>query len=525
VKLAGYRAKGAARISRAARRLESRAEPEADFEDDLPALPAAVAEPTPAAEMPTFRPQPGPQTAFLSSGADIVIYGGAAGGGKTFACLLASLKHRDRSDFHTVIFRRTGTAIRNAGGLWDASLRLFPFLGAAGSRAELRWTFPEGGTVKMSHLEHEDDRFTWQGTELPLIIFDELTHFTEKQFWYLLGRNRSTTGIRGRIRATCNPDPESFVAKLISWWIDQGTGFPIAERSGVVRWFVRPGTSDLDDELVWGDSRAELVARYPDLPPKSLTFIPAKVEDNAILLRQDPAYLANLKALSFVDRMRLEKGNWKVKPTAGTYFQSHWFGIVDALPGTRRKTVRYWDRAASLPNEKNPDPDWTAGVKVSYDGATFWIEDVVTMLARPFEVERAMLETARRDGVEVTIGLEQDPGSAGVSEIAHLQKLLSGFHTVVRKPAVDKETRAKPASSQAEASNVRLLRGPWNARFLAQLQSFPDGDHDDSVDAFSGAVNYLTEGITRQLATDDFVVGSAGRGVTLGEFIPRTRFR
>lgn len=84
--------------------------------------------------------------------------------------------------------------------------------------------------MKMSHLEHENDKYNHQGAQYPLIMFDELTHFSKTQFLYLLSRNRSTCGVRPYVRATCNPDPDSWVADLVAPWIDQATGFPIREK-------------------------------------------------------------------------------------------------------------------------------------------------------------------------------------------------------------------------------------------------------------------------------------------------------
>src|SRR5690606_25652328 len=95
----------------------------------------------------------------------------------------------------------------------------------------LSWHFPSGALIKFSHLEHEQDIYNHQGGQYCLIIFDELTHFTRKQFIYLLSRNRSTCGVRPYVRATCNPDPESFVAELIEWWIDGEEKLPNGEKN------------------------------------------------------------------------------------------------------------------------------------------------------------------------------------------------------------------------------------------------------------------------------------------------------
>jgi hypothetical protein len=187
-------------------------------------------------------PQPGPQQTFLCSAADIAIYGGAAGGGKTFAELLEPLRHVGNKDFGAVIFRRTTPQITNEGALWDESLKLYPLLGAKPNQGDLYWTFPSGSTVSFKHLEHDKTVLNWQGSQIPLICFDELTHFTQKQFWYMVSRNRSMCGVRPYIGATCNPDADSWVAEL-TWWINQETGYPIPVRAGMLRWFIRIGDS------------------------------------------------------------------------------------------------------------------------------------------------------------------------------------------------------------------------------------------------------------------------------------------
>ncbi len=266
-------------------------------------------------------PQPGPQTEFLSTKADIAIYGGSAGGGKTYALLLEPLRHVSNPQFGAVIFRRTSVQVRNQGGLWDESSGLYSqFPGAKPKEYDLWWSFPSGASISFGHLEHDKNVYDWQGSALAFLAFDELTHFSENQFWYMLSRNRSSCGIRPYVRATTNPDCDSWVAELISWWINPDTGYAIKERSGVLRWFVRIG-----ENLVWADSPEEL-SSYKDpitgkpVPPKSLTFIPSSLSDNKIFVESDPGYSANLMALPAVERERLLNGNWKIRWTGQAFF-------------------------------------------------------------------------------------------------------------------------------------------------------------------------------------------------------------
>jgi len=271
-------------------------------------------------EVKRIRPQEGYQMMALASPADIVIGGGAAGAGKTFCLLLDPLRDVDDPDFGAVIFRRLTTQIKAQGGLWDESNKLYPLAGAISNKTELQWKFDSGAKIKFSHLEHEKNVTSWQGSQIPFIGFDELTHFSKQTFFYLLSRNRSNSKIKPCVRATCNPDPDSWVYELISWWIGED-GFPIPERQGVVRYFVKDG-----DTMIWGDTVEECLtkAAYFIQPlveasgidakhfVKSITFIGGSVYQNKELLKNNPEYLANLASQDEDSKRQLLDGNWKV---------------------------------------------------------------------------------------------------------------------------------------------------------------------------------------------------------------------
>lgn len=441
-----------------------------------------------------IRPQVGPQTAFLASPADIVIYGGAAGGGKSWGLLLEPLRHIHNPDFRAVIFRRTSPQITNPGGLYDESQGIYPLLGAVDTTptSGVTWTFPGGAVIRFAHMQHEKNRYDWQGAQIPMIGFDELTHFDESQFFYMLSRNRSMSRVRPYIRATTNPDAESWVAKLIAWWIDQESGYAIPERAGVVRWFVREA-----GELHWADSAAELCARFPDNPPKSLTFIPARLEDNPLLMEVDPGYLANLMALPMVERERLLGGNWKIIPAGGKVFNRDWFEVV-ALVEEKGVDCRFWDFASTERDLKGNDPSYTAGVLLRKAGGTYYVLDCVAVQAGPAEVERLFLDTTRADaaaakaaGREYRVRWEEEPGSASKRETRRLVKLLDGIDTNGVRPAGDKLVRAKPLATQAEHGNVKLRRGAWNEQWLTHMHHQPDWPHNDIMDASAGAYHEL----------------------------------
>jgi predicted phage terminase large subunit-like protein len=437
---------------------------------------------------------------LLSSRADIRVYGGGAGGGKSFAILLDPLRYIRNPHVRVVSFRRTGPQLTQAGGLWETARSIYgPLGGIARENPNLDWRFKGGFSHKFGHLQHESDVYKYQGAQITVVNFDEATHFTKKQFWYLRSRIRGAeSGVRGYMNLTCNPDPDWWGLELIGWYIDED-GFSIPERAGKLRFFIR---SENDDRLVWANTKEELIERYPKdgKYATSVTFIPSKLTDNPQLLNGDPAYLANLKGMCLVDRERLLGGNWKIRESAGNMFRRGWFPIVEASPANAVR-IRYWDRAGSAEPEKiarkTPDggPDWTVGTRVARgpDGI-FYHEHVHRFRGTPGEVEREIKAIASQDGPNVSIGIEQDPGQAGKADAEHYIKVLAGYDVRAYRVSTNKIVRAKPHSAQAEAGNVRLVRGEWNEPFIREHENFGSGKgHDDQIDSASGGVNALCE--------------------------------
>ncbi|MBX3288439.1 MAG: phage terminase large subunit [Acidobacteria bacterium] len=449
---------------------------------------------------------------FLSTAADIAIYGGAAGGGKSFGLLLEGTRHINVKDFGGVIFRRTSPMITNEGGLWDESNKVYPFLNAVQKETDHSWTFPAETTVSFAHLQHEKNKLDWQGSQICFLGFDELTHFTETQFFYMLSRNRSTCGVKPYVRATCNPDADSWVAEFISWWIDPETGYPIPDRAGKLRWFIR-----VNDAIRWADDPEGLEDEFQvirnALPEdlrenarredfiKSVTFIPSNVYDNKKLLEQNPQYLANLLALPLVERERLLGGNWKIKATAGKVFNREWFAIAEVLPKIDL-VVSYWDFAATekqiKTTSRKPDPDFTARVMIGYMKIEkkWFILDVLAVQQSPAAVEKLFNQTCKldRDRAKVLsarfmVRWEIEPGSAAKRESYRMTTNLAGYDAKGKNFKGDKLTRARSLAVQAEAGNVAILKAVWNAEFLSHMHGQPDLPHDDIMDATAGAFN------------------------------------
>ena len=436
-----------------------------------------------------IKPQPGAQEKFLASSADIVVYGGAAGGGKTYSLLLECLRHADNPCFNAVVFRRQSNQITNAGGLWDTAINIYSQLGATfKSSPSPQVIFPSGARISFNHLQLDRDVYNWQGAQLCFCAFDELVHFTEKQFFYMLSRNRSTCGVKPYIRATTNPDADSWVADFLSWWINQETGYPIPERSGVIRYLYRT-----DGELIWGDTVQELVDKYHADPAlcKSVTFIASSIYDNKILLEANPEYLANLNGLDIVEKERLLKGNWKIRPSAGLYFKRENIRIVQTIPERLISVCRSWDLAATEITNENKNPDRTAGVLMGrLKSGEFIVLDVIRRAANAADVRRMIVQTAKADRADYglhTITLPQDPGQAGKDQAATYVKALAGYKVRTAPVTGSKIVRAVPVSAQWQGGNVLLLAGDWNKEYLQEMEGFPDALHDDMVDASSDA--------------------------------------
>lgn len=440
--------------------------------------------------------QPGSQERFLSSRADIVFYGGEAGSAKTSALVLEGLRNHDVKKSGAIIFRRTSPQLEGPGSLWELMREWYPHLGARTKASPvLKATFPSGATVQLGHLQYEGNKEDHQGKGYSLIGFDELPHFTETQFWYLYSRCRSTSGIKSYIRATMNPDPDSWVKKLILWWLDANGEYADPAKSGVIRWFYR-----IDNELEWADTAEELIARHPEMVddngdciwPTSFTYILGRLADNKILLAKDPGYRARLMALPLVERERLlgkgAGGNWKIKPAAGLYFRRAWFKFVDRIPDDLVLVVRGWDKAATQVDADNPDPAWTRGVKMGVTkSGRFIILDVASTRGSPGSVLEFMRATAERDGRKVKVLVWQDPGQAGKVDRDLMKGILAGYRVESEVARENKVTYAGPLSTQVEAGNVDLLIAPWNDEFITEGERFPEGKHKDQIDAASRA--------------------------------------
>lgn len=433
--------------------------------------------------MKIIKPNPGAQERFLSSNADIVIYGGARGGGKSWALLLDALRYVNNPKFAAVIFRRTYPQIAAQGGLWDKSCEIYPYFGAIANKSNYRWHFPSGASVSFGHMKDERHKLNWQGAEICYLGYDELTHFTQTQFLFLLGSNRSTCGIKPYIRATCNPDAESWVRSLIAPWL---------EADG----YAKP---DMRDVLPcsFSDGQFQILSKgktEDNLNPKTLTYISADVWDNTKLLEINPDYITSLRSLPLIERERFlgirgRGGNWNIKAAAGLIFKSTWLTVTYTYQYQKSdRAIAYWDFAATTGTAS----DFTVRALLVKRNSTIYIVDILRFKLSPAESNKIVVTISQKDcHYSAAIRWQNDPGSAGTRDSVSLVTMLSGYDARPVNEHRDKVSRALPLSAACEAGNVMICNGAWNQILISEMEAFPDGGHDDQVDAVSGAYNCL----------------------------------
>lgn len=398
------------------------------------------------------------QQAFLLLDCREAFYGGAGGGGKSDALLMAALQYVDIPGYAALILRRTyrDLALPQAimarahewlqgkpGVKWDDEEKTYSFATSDPARP---------ATLTFGYLETEMDKYRYQGAELQFVGFDELTQFSQSQYTYLFSRVRRKAGLKVplRVRSASNP------GGIGHDWVEERLVNAETRRAGVV-------------------------------------FIPSGVDDNEYIDREE--YHESLSYLDDLDRAQIERGDWKARPM-GRKFKREWFEIIegDALPAFGVYELRYWDLASTEP-KAGKDPDFTAGVRLGCKDGVWYVLNLASTKDIPSEVERLIKNTASADSKKIPVRMEQEPGSSGVTVIDHYaRRVLVGYDFDGIRATGNKEVRANPFSAAAKNGLVKVVRGEWNKTYFDQLESFPQkGFHDDFVDASSGAFAEITK--------------------------------
>ena len=393
------------------------------------------------------------QNVFLRTYSIEALFGGAAGGGKSSALLMAALQYVDVPGYSAILFRKTYADLALPGALMDR------FRSWINNYDEIHWnnntyiaTFPSGARIAFGYLNNTNDYLRYKGSEFQFIGMDEVTEIRENDYRYLFSRLRrpasgALSKVPLRMRAASNPAPN---------WVRQR--------------FILEGTSS------------------------GRIFVPSKLTDNPGI--DVDSYRQALSALDPIERRRLEMGDWWAT-TLGTLFDRTDFVIIDPseVPQvlSSARAMRFWDLAASEPTSSNPDPDWTVGTLMLFNQGIAYILDVRRQRVKNEKVEQLIAQTAQEDGHSVAIRIEQEPGSSGKALIdQYARYVLPGFDFGGIRSTGDKLTRARPFAAAVANGNVRVVRGSWLTDWLDEFSSFPEAcDHDDQVDSAVGAFSYL----------------------------------
>lgn len=416
------------------------------------------------------------------------------------ALLMSALQYVDVPGYSALILRRTWPDLNAPGAILDRARTWFNDTDAQSKDGGRMWEFPKGGRIHFGYMQYHRDKYKFQSAEYQFIGFDELTHFEENMYRYMFSRNRrpdvSCLNCRTNVRRytyadgtsrwkhtsaygklnckKCLPDP-AVVAQYSPSVKNGMTLFDVPLR---MRSATNPG----------GIGHQWVKERFVDPRTKidGAIFVPARLTDNPSLDQE--SYRESLQHLTPIDRERLLNGDWDVQEE-GDFFARHLFNSVDQGPNTRDR-CRFWDMAAT-----QGGGDYTVGALLAHHEGRWCIEDIVRFQSSPPETERIIFQTAMADRVEhghIQIVMEEEPGSAGKTAISHYQRnILPGFPFRGNRTTGDKTTRAKPLSSAAHAGNVDMVAATWNRDFLDEASLFPNGAHDDCIDACSGAMDAL----------------------------------
>lgn len=454
--------------------------------------------------------------------------------GKSRLLLLKALKYAYKDPlFGGILFRKNTTAHRKPGGLFSEAKKLYsplrPHVREQAMEMEFRAT--KGGTLKFDHLENDNvtAETNHQGTQYSMIGFDELTHFTQYEFLYLLGRLRSESETSFML-CTCNPDADSWVLNWVLPYLDEA-GFPREDMCGKQLYFII-----VQDEPVFAETAEELKEKYPDncqivnpntgemvdIEPQSFVFIGGTIFDNPELIRLNPKYLAALKSQTAVKRAQLLDGCWFARAQEESFFQREWLNVIKFadLPNNL-KYMRAWDKAVSVPTESYRYPDYTTSVKMAKDsdGNIYIFGDydydakdkdskIFGRFRRlPGDRDNLILQQCKIDGDEVTVVLPKDPSGAGLIEYTESAKKLIAEGFIVKPDAMPgnkkKLQRFMPFSSACQNGFVYIVEESFPNKetldhFYKELESF-NGERstatlkDDIPDAAASCFNTLSK--------------------------------
>lgn len=488
------------------------------------------------------------QEMILSNTAQVLVIGGAMGGGKTYLQQMIGLQYIDDPNTSIVTFRRTNDEITGQGGVWDTAydiyMNIHPLIRPTPIQSRKRFNFPSGASSVYKGMELVKDAKKNQGLQFTLCNFDEGTLFEWEQIEYLFQRMRSKSKYKSRIVISTNPDPDHKIAELIDWYLDED-GFPDPEKEGVIRFFIRR-----DGDFIWGDTRDELGERF-DIPEDqrdvkilSFSFIGCTIYDNPPNLENNPEYVAFLEGMNEVDKARNLYGNWYARSEGSKLWKRQWIRGED---GERVRSIRDipenltwhrgWDKGYTIPSDNNKSPDYTAcSPKIAKDSiGMYWLVgdyniDCLDDDQRPLkenqriygqfrklsgERDSVILSQATYDGNDCKVVLTKDSG-AGMTDHGYTKARLveGGIHIIEdTSPKNTQDKKVKdwlPFCNACEIGMVYIVEETFPKATLEHIyktwESFTGEKStktrkDDLVDAMALGFNAAAKGRNTKLVT------------------------
>lgn len=381
------------------------------------------------------------QRIFLSLSCREALYGGAAGGGKTSSLLMAALQYVHVPDYSALILRRTYKDLAMTDAVMDRSKTWLAGTQARWSELEKRWRFPSGATIKFGHLDHDNDLDQYQGAAFHFIGFDEVTQFTERQYKYLLSRNRrgANSQIPLRIRATGNPGGRGH-----QWVFDR---------------FVR----------------------HKPIDDPNIQFVPATLEDNPYLDRE--AYRKNLEQLDATTRAQLLEGLWVQDSTGLIYPYNDDINGINEEPKKELEKILAIDFGAAL---NKPTTAFAVSAYSKTDPKHVWgLESYSLAGLIPTTIAEEIKSIKHRHDIVKVVA---DAGALGVGYIEEIKRRHHIWVEAAKKS--DKRGFRKLMRGDLERGVFKIVR-ETNKQLIEEMRVLCWDEH--GLDTAKGSEDHLTD--------------------------------
>lgn len=436
------------------------------------------------------------QRAFLCLPHHEVLFGGSAGPGKSSALLMSALQYCHLPNYNAIIFRRTYADLSLPGALIPRSHEWLQGSGAKWNQTHHEWRFPSGAKLAFGYLEHETDKYRYQGAEFQFLGVDELTQIPEDDYLYLHSRVRRNVDSVVPLRIRCATNPGG----LGHAWVRK-------------RWNIGPAGTDEE-----GNTR--YIGRHP-----TRKYIPALLKDNPFLSREE--YESALSNLDPVTRAQLLRGDWGVsadgrfRKTWAQYFTTRgpWYilgpdGKGEAVHGKDVEIFMIVDPAASAKQGPGDSQIWRKAPSSTVIGIfarTFahnhmlWLDCDYGRWEIPMVLER-IIEMHNRWSPE-TIGIEAS--GLGIGVVTTFES--AGLPIKRLNPqSQDKLVRATDACNRMERGRIWL---PQTAPWLEYVENelFTWTGHPDEPDDVVDVIAYAAKEVSRRALDQASLLGVTTR--------------